>query len=308
MNLRTHLAHRSPILAEGSIYELLRRDPRVEFDPHVAHAGLIYRTETRRLLAETHLAYADIAARHALPLLALTDTWRASEIRVAASRFQGRSVNADNVAFLRELLSGREAFIAGLTGPAGDAYQPEEAPSYAQAIGYHTAQVRELAEAGADLLYASTLPNSVEAQAIGALMAETGIPWTLSFVVRSDGKVLDGVPLADVIRKIDDAMTAPPIGYAINCVHSSTASAALALLPAALAPRIIAFQGNASRLSPEELDGRSEIDSEPAADYARGVVELLRGIDVPIAGGCCGTSPSHLEVLASHLASINSSH
>ncbi|MFZ2493807.1 MAG: homocysteine S-methyltransferase family protein, partial [Thermoanaerobaculia bacterium] len=258
MNLRTHLAHRSPILAEGSIYELLRRDPRVEFDPHIAHAGLIYGHDTRRLLADIHLAYADIAARHSLPLLALTDTWRASEDRVATSRFKRRSVNADNVAFLRELLSGREAFIAGLTGPAGDGYQPGEAPAYPRAIGYHAAQVHELAEAGADLLYASTLPNTVEAQAIGSLMAETGIPWTLSFVVRSDGTVLDGVPLADAIRRIDDAMSAPPVGYAINCVHSSTAAAALAVLPAALAPRIIAFQGNASRLSPEELDGRAE--------------------------------------------------
>lgn len=295
------IARRAPLLAEGSIYELLRRNEAIRFDPRIAHAGLIYDRTARRLLAEIHLAYAEIAARHTLPILALTDTWRASASRVAASPFAGRDVNRENVEFLRTLLHGRQAFLAGLTGPAGDAYRPEEALPYREALAYHEAQIAELARAGVDLLFAATLPNATEGRAIGKLMAATGVPWMVSFVVRRDGTILDGMPLADAIAMIDAETATPPIGYALNCVHASTAAAALSRLPAAAASRMIAFQGNASALSPEELDGRAEIDSEPAPQYAEGVWRLARALDLPIAGGCCGTSPEHMEELADRI-------
>ncbi|MGZ8869355.1 MAG: homocysteine S-methyltransferase family protein, partial [Thermoanaerobaculia bacterium] len=89
------------MLTEGSVYELLRRDPRIVFDPHIAHAGLIYDDASRALLAGVHAAYIEIARERGLPIIAFADTWRASAARIAISAFRGRAVNRDNLEFLR---------------------------------------------------------------------------------------------------------------------------------------------------------------------------------------------------------------
>ena len=42
MNFHELLQSSRLILADGSMYELLRRSPEVEFDAYIAHSGLIY--------------------------------------------------------------------------------------------------------------------------------------------------------------------------------------------------------------------------------------------------------------------------
>ena len=71
-----------PILGEGSMYERLRRDPAVEFDPHIAHAGLIYDPASARVMEETHREYLDIGQKYGLPMVAATATWRANAERI----------------------------------------------------------------------------------------------------------------------------------------------------------------------------------------------------------------------------------
>ena len=66
------------ILTEGSIYERLRRHPGVRYDAYLAHGGFVYDDEAAVLLAQVHRDYMDVGRRHGLPLIALTDTWRAS--------------------------------------------------------------------------------------------------------------------------------------------------------------------------------------------------------------------------------------
>ena len=293
------IARRTPVLTEGSVYEILRRDSRVQFDPHIAHAGLIYDEHARELLADIHRRYLDIARSHGLPFLAFTDTWRASEERIAASRFRDRPVNRDNVAFLREILGGApETFLGALTGPRGDAYRPGEAPGFDEALRLHAFQIEELAASSVDLLMASTLPAFPEAKAIAHLMARGAVPWMLSFVVRPEGTLLDGTPLADAIASIDDATPVPPLGYSINCVHPTIAQRALATMALDARRRVIAFQGNTSTLAPEELDGAPEIDTMEPGAFAKAIAALRASSEVCVVGGCCGTDERHMRALS----------
>ena len=291
MHLFDALAAAPRILAEGSVFELVRRDPRTRFDASVAHAGLIY--EQPELLAAVHRDYLDIAAGHRVPIVAFTDTWRASATRIEASRFHGRDVNGDNVAFLRSLAGGRDVVVAGMSGPRGDAYKPSEAPHGDAARRYHAAQIERLAAAGVDLLAAATLPSVCEARAIASLMADTGIPWMLSFVIRADGTTLDGTPLGDAIRSIDESVSRPAAGYAVNCVHPSV------LERAGVANRLLAFQPNTSRLAPEDLDGREDLDSAEPDEFAADVMNAAG--EIRIVGGCCGTDARHISAIAERL-------
>ncbi len=300
------LASGGPILAEGSVYELLRRDESIEFDPDIAHAGLVYDERFRSRLADVHLGYFEIAARVGMPLVALADTWRASAERVARSRFAGRPVNEENVHFMRELCDARAPgsppiVIAGLSGPRGDAYKPAEAPGREEARGYHSAQIAALADGGADVLYAATLPSVTEALGIADEMAGTGLPYVLSFVVRPDGTVLDGTPFADAIRLIDDSVRRPPAGFSVNCVHPSVFSAAMSVVKEAgpeLVGRVIWLQANTSAKSPEELDGSEVLEEGEPSVYARDLADAGRSFAVHVLGGCCGSDVRHIGGLA----------
>src|SRR5215471_8681066 len=90
-------------LSEGSIYERLRRDPAITFDPDLAHATLIYDPKSASLLEQVHREYLDVGQDHGLTMFALTDTWRANQERIDRSRFKGTPINEDNARFVAHI-------------------------------------------------------------------------------------------------------------------------------------------------------------------------------------------------------------
>jgi homocysteine S-methyltransferase len=286
----------SPVfITEGSVYERLRRHEGLAFDPLIAHASLVYDELSREALETVHREYLEIASRTGWPMLALTDTWRANHARLALSRISDRAVNADNVRFMRSILADTNVLLGGNVGPVGDAYRPEEAPGREAAARHHAPQIEELATEGVDFLQASTLPSLEEAFGIAEVMSTTGLPYLLSFVVRPAGTLLDGTPLAKVVQHLDDSVATPPVGYLVNCVHPDR------ILETRLPGRFIGLQANASKLTPEELDGREELDAEPPELFAEAMVRLHARRSLKILGGCCGTGAEHIEALANAL-------
>lgn len=296
------------ILTEGSVFELLRREGGVDFDSEIAHASLIYEAGGLERLASLHATYLAIGERHGLPLIAWADTWRASGERIARSRCAGADVNGDNVRFLRELgeRRGGRAIIGALTGPKGDAYDSREAPSFDAALRYHEAQIAALASARPDLMVAATLPSFEEARAIARLMGESSIPFMISAVLRADGTMLDGTPFEVAIDRIESEARRAPLGFSINCTHSTAARDAIRRLSAPAARRVIALQANASARSPEELDGLDHLETEEPETFADALAELGRTTSLRILGGCCGTDARHIEALAGRLVRARS--
>ncbi len=305
MDLSTLLSRPQRILNEGSIYELLRRSPAVEFDPFIAHAGLIYEQPAAAVLEGVFRSYFDIAKDHGLPMLSTTATWRANRERIAQSRFSERAVNEDNVRFVCAIRESYGAANPGILigagiGPKGDAYKPEQALSPRQAYDFHSYQLQALAGAGADFLQASTLPALSEAIGIAQSMATFSMPYIISFVIDRTGTLLDGIPLADAIHSIDDAVSTLPTGYAVNCVHPSVLLSALDA-NSGIDGRIIMFNGNTSSRSAAELDGLEILDTQAPEDFTAAISELTHKYAIPIIGGCCGTDPSHIACIAERL-------
>lgn len=294
------------ILGPGSMYERLRRDPRVDVEPHIFHAAMLYDDAMRDLLARVHREYADIAEAHGLPFLLTTVTWRASAERIAASRCAGLPVNRDAVGFARELRDSYGAgappmVLTGLIGPRGDAYKPHEAPPRDVARRFHAPQIEELADTGLDALEAKTLPALDEALGIADLLAETGKPYMLSFVVLPDGTLLDGTPFGEAIARIDDDVADPPVHYMVNCVHArnyARAHAEMVKTHPDAAARVIGLEANTSAKTPEELDVLEDIDTQTPADFGREVWALRKSTGARYLGGCCGTGTEHIEALA----------
>lgn len=293
-------------LSEGSVYERLRRHPGIEFDPYIFHASLIYDDVFSQILEQVHREYLDVAQRYHLVIFALTDTWRANQERINLSRFRSYPVNQDNAHFLARLRASYKPtacpiFIGGQIGPKGDAYTPEEALSSAEAELFHAPQLKALAEGGVDFLYAATLPALSEARGIAKAMAKHNLPYVLSFVIREDGALLDGTPLAQAIGIIDETAPRPPTGYAVNCVHPTIFHDGLAVLEKhdpALVRRILSFQANTSAKDPKDLDGLEELETELPDILAQGMIEAYHRFHTPFMGGCCGTDAGHIISLA----------
>jgi len=308
MDFSQFIASGAPAIAEGVIVVRLRRDLSLPFDPYILNGGLIYDPAGRARLAAIHADYIRSARANELPILIGTDTWRCSRTLIETSRFRGLPVNQDNVAFLSELRASQPAgppiFLGGLIGPSGDAYKPSDSLSREAARDFHRPQIEALASSGVDYLFLATAPAVEEALGVADQMAETGLPYMLSFVIRRNGAVLDGTRLGEAIARIDAQARSAPIGYAVNCVHARVLASALELEAAAhpeIRSRLLAFQANTADMEVEDLDNSTELVGEAPDTFVPQLERLRERFGLRILGGCCGTDETHMGLLAKRI-------
>jgi len=305
ISIRERIVRRDLVLTEGAVIERLRRSEHIALDPEVANASLVYDAAGRQALRRIWCSYLDVAHDNGLPMIVCAPTWRATPERVKRAGLPpAAQVCVEAVELVRSLgveyaADAERIYVAGLMGCRGDAYRPDEALDAPGAQTFHAEQALALAEARVDLIIAETLPSAREALGLARAIAATGVPYIVGFVVRANGTLLDGEPLGDAVARLDDGLTQPPLGYAGTCVHPDIFAAALEMTPHP--ERFVALKGNGSRLSPEELDGRAELDTDPPELFARSAAAVVERFGLPIVGGCCGTDERHIRTLAETL-------
>jgi S-methylmethionine-dependent homocysteine/selenocysteine methylase len=285
------------IITEGSIIERLKREFNYPLDDLLSNALMIYDEAGKSLLEKIYREYIDIAESSDLPIMMLTPTWRANKERTKIANVDINTINADAFLFVDNIRKSYgnfsdKIFIGGLTGCKGDAYKPEEALNEYEAYHFHKEQMQILADAGVDFLLASTLPALTEAIGIAKAMSETKKDYVISFVIRDNGKLLDGNLLTDAIKIIDYSVATPPLFYLTNCIHPDVLHKSFINLKDdddILKKRLFGIQANASSKSPEELDTLENLDADSPVNWARGMVDLNKKYNLKILGGCCGT-------------------
>ena len=285
------------IITEGSVIERLKREYKYPLNDSLSNTIMIYEKDGKSLLEKIYREYLNIAKSSDLPIMLLTPTWRANKERTSKANVDMKLINTDAFAFVDNIRKSYGSFsekiyIGGLTGCKGDAYRPEEALNENDAYAFHKDQMQILADAGVDFLFASTLPALSEAIGIAKAMSETKKDYVISFVIRDNGKLLDGTFLNDAIRIIDDSVSTPPLFYLTNCIHPDVLNKSFLNLKDEndiLRKRLFGIQANSSNKSPEELDTLEELDADTPANWARGMVDLNKKYNLKILGGCCGT-------------------
>jgi len=292
------------ILMEAAVSEPLRRMAHVTLHPELTVSPLIYDDQGRRELERLYLDCMQVAREAHLPFVMFTPTWRANVERVAGAGAPA-TINADAAQFVRGLRDrygwDRAAIkIGGLIGCRNDAYRPGEGLSSSDAEQFHAWQIGELGRAGVDFLVAETLPAVPEAVGIARAMAETGLPYVISFVINRAGLVLDGTDLPAAVATVDAATAAGPLGFMVNCSYPTFLHADAQ--PRDLFERLIGYQANASSLDHEALDNAEEMHGEDVSEWGRAMLALHRAHGIRMLGGCCGTGPEHLRYIAAHSA------
>lgn len=297
------------LLMEGALGERLKREYGLKIDGTVAMASLVYSEDGRSALKNLWEGYADIAKRHSLSFIATTPTRRANKERMAESGY-GDKIIKDNVDFLRSVQSEFkcESYIGGLMGCKGDAYTGEGAMNTDEAEEFHSYAAKLFKKAGADFLYAGIMPCRDEALGMAKAMEKTGLPYIISFMIRKNGCLIDGTPIAETVEFIDNNTERKPVCYMSNCVHPAVLESALNQKFNAenlYIKRILGLQANTSPLSPEELDNAEELFVSEPKELADGMESLERKFGIKIWGGCCGTDNRHIEEFAKRISDIN---
>jgi S-methylmethionine-dependent homocysteine/selenocysteine methylase len=273
-------------------------------DPYVNHAGLIY--DNPDALATFYRQYIAIAQRYDTPIMLMTPTRKVNLDSVSRSKYSGRSVITDACAYLNGIkddyrdFSGK-IFVGGLLGCKGDAYKPNEALGVEEAYRFHKVQVAEFAKGKFDYLFAGIMPAISEAIGMASAMAESGIPYIISFMVKKDGRLLDGTPIAEATEIIDREVDVLPVGYMANCIHPSNLIQALEQEVNAhlrVYGRFLGIQANASSLEPDELNCCGVLQQEDFDEMVDEMIYLANEHQLKILGGCCGTDDVFIEKLA----------
>jgi len=216
---------------------------------------------------------------------------------------KAEEINRAGVRLAREA-AGDDRYVLGDIGPTGDFLEPLGLLKGDELKEAFAAQARGLADGGADGIIVETMTAVDEAQiTVEAVRSVCELPIFVSFAfdpVGDDFRTMMGVDVSGAVSRLAglgiDAIgfncgTLSLEGYTrlaakfVETVSSKSAKVKILAEPNAGRPELVGSQA-AYRVSPK--------------DYAA-AVEKIYAAGVTIIGGCCGTTPAHIEALARKL-------
>lgn len=239
----------------------------------------------------------------------MTPTRRVNFDSLGKSTFRDKEVIDDAYRFLNQIKNSygnysEKILVGGLLGCKGDAYSGKKTMSVHESYSFHKKHTIRYRHLDFDYLFAGIMPEINEAIGLAKAMAETNLPYIISFMIRKDGYLLDGTFLTDAIRLIDEEVTPGPVFYMTNCIHPTNLKKALMVkqnLNNPLLKRFWGLQANTSALSPEELNGCSMLHQDNFEDIINEMVFLKSKFNLKVFGGCCGTNDAFMDELSQKL-------
>jgi 5-methyltetrahydrofolate--homocysteine methyltransferase len=224
----------------------------------------------------------------------LTNTFRANCISLAPYGLQGQveAINRAAVKISRQA-AGDSAMVFASIGPSGKMLLTKEVNAD-QLRDAFSQQARALASEGPDALLIETMIDLAEARIAAEAALETGLPVTVSLVFDS-GKNRDRTIMGTTPEQAATALTS-------DGVHAIGANCGLGIrdfIPvcgrlAAATPLPIWIKPNAGL---PEMAGSVALYKTTAVEFAASAQELVEA-GATFLGGCCGTTPEFIRVLA----------
>lgn len=209
-----------------------------------------------------------------------------------------REINIKAARIAREA-AGDRVFVAGAVGPLGLRIEPYGPTSFDEAKDMFTAQASALLEGGVDLFVLETFSDISELhQAIRAVRDLCDLPIVAQVTIQMDGHTLFGTTVEVFTARLDE-WGADVIG--LNCGVGPALVLKAVEKMRALTTRKISAQPNAGL--PRDVGGRQIYMCSPEymAEYSRRIVQA----GAQFAGGCCGTTPAHIKMIADALRQLN---
>ncbi len=294
--IREKLERRGTVILDGAIgTEILRRE--VTWADH----QLMSRPEFVRTIHEDYIrAGAEVISTNSFQLCrrALHNHFRddahrrhigATDLDTRADTLLAASVKLAIEARERARAPHNVAVAAAVTTLEW-CFRPDLAPSAAEARKEYREIFATVKDAGADLVLLETVNSIGEARTALEVAKAMDLPCWISFVPREDGRLFTGETLADAVAALE------PLGVdaiLLNCAPPDDITAGLKAL-AAHAHVPTGTYAHIGRFDPPEW---LFTDEYPPTKY-RDESARWKQLGASILGGCCGTTPAHIESLA----------
>jgi methionine synthase / methylenetetrahydrofolate reductase(NADPH) len=245
------------------------------------------------LIRELHHDYLQAGAE-----IIETNTFGANAVRLARHSMADkvRAINLAGAALAREAAKSFDVWVAGSVGPLGIRIEPLGKTSFEEARAAFREQIAALVEAGVDLIILETFGYIEELhQAMLAVRdVNPNIPLVAQVTMDEEGNCLDGSTPETFAPRLQD-WGADVIGCNCSVGPVAMLDAVERLRAATTLP--LSAQPNAGM--PHSVEGRNIYLCSPEymASYARKFVAA----GVRLVGGCCGTTPEHIQVMKSAL-------
>ncbi len=282
--------HGHPLILDGATgTELERAGVPTGLPLWSAHALL----EAPEAVAEIHARYVRAGAE-----LITANTFRTQRrtLERAGLGAQDRALTQRAVALARTAIDeygdgSRPTWVAGSLPPLEDCYRPERVPDASQLDREHKRHAELLAEAGVDLILVETMNSRLEALHASRAAARVGLPFVVGLVSWEPGRLLSGDSLRETAEAVLEQGAA---AVGVNCVPPSSLEASRR----SLADRGLPLLVSPNLGEPNDLTGFSRSEDVTPKELSRSLEAWLAEPALRIVGGCCGTTPRHIAVLA----------
>jgi methionine synthase I (cobalamin-dependent)/5,10-methylenetetrahydrofolate reductase len=202
-----------------------------------------------------------------------------------------RDINA-RAAELARKAARESVYVAGAMGPLGIRIEPYGPTALDEAREFFREQATALRDGGVDLFILETFSNISEIeQGILAIRDICTLPIIAQMTIGNDGRTIYGDTPRVIAQRLD-AAGADVIG--LNCSVGPDVMLDAVEEMGAITARKLSCQPNAGL--PREVNGRQMYMASP--DYMGKYAKRLIHKGVKFLGGCCGTTPEHVKVMA----------
>jgi 5-methyltetrahydrofolate--homocysteine methyltransferase len=226
----------------------------------------------------------------------LTNTFGGNVFKLAKVGLEGqaRDINRRGVAISKEAASGK-ALVFASVGPTGEFMEPVGTITEKEMAACFAQQVQAIAEGGADGIVVETMTDLGEAKAaLRAAKESSRLPVVVSMTFT---KGLKGFATMMGVRPEQAAAELAKAGadmVGANCSSGIEDMVAVARLMKEATALPLWIKPNAGL--PELVDGKTVFRETPEM-MAKHVPALVEA-GARIIGGCCGTTPGHIRLLA----------
>jgi 5-methyltetrahydrofolate--homocysteine methyltransferase len=237
-----------------------------------------------------HEAYLEAGA-----LLIETNTFGGSAVKLSHRGLaaETRKINRMAASLARKAAGGR-ALVAGSIGPSGRLVEPLGTLAFEEAVSSFLPQVQGLLDGGADFFLVETMIDLREAKAAVMAIKDAGkgLPFVVSFTFDRNGCTMTGTP-PEVAMAWATAVGASGVGVNCGTGPEDTVETVRRLRRAGELP-VFAYPNGG-------LPSQGAwLAPDPFAEACAGLAEA----GATVIGGCCGTTPRHIQALSRRLAGI----